>query len=298
MIPQTLSFLAPRWGRVATAWMLAVAVVACDKAPRRVAMDSLLDRDLTLAGAAAPSPLPLTLSDTAPTGPTTPARVPQAVHRTPTTQRPRPPRQVVSTPSAAAPLPSPTPVPSTLPESVTPDRASAAGTRHALGSGSILTGQTTAQLCSLANRPGDRIVASLSTDVASPDGGVLRAGTPILVEMAVPSDAGFAFRVIAVQVDGVLIPITGIVRVDGPTTRHQVSKGGNQGKVIGGAVAGAILGRVLGGGAKGTVIGAAGGAAAGTIAASRNTVTDVCLPSGANLTVTLSAPLVLTTGTP
>ena len=117
--------------------------------------------------------------------------------------------------------------------------------------------------------------------------------------MSTPATPGdFAFRVKAVQVDGVLIPIDGTVQVEGETTERRVSKGGDQGKVIGGAIAGAILGRVLGGGAKGTVIGAAGGAAAGTIAASRNSVTEKCLPAGATLTVTLSAPLVLSPGTP
>ncbi len=142
-------------------------------------------------------------------------------------------------------------------------------------------------------------MAALSVDAVSADGTTLRAGTPILVEMAAPTTSGeFAFRVKAVQVDGVLIPIDGSVQVAGATTERRVAKGGDQGKVIGGAIAGAILGRILGGGTKGTVIGAAGGAAAGTIAAARNTVTETCLPSGAMLTVTLSAPLVLPPGVP
>ncbi|MEQ1690942.1 MAG: hypothetical protein ABMA00_06635 [Gemmatimonas sp.] len=142
-------------------------------------------------------------------------------------------------------------------------------------------------------------MATLTNEVRSPDGAVLAAGTPILVEMSTPNAEGrFAFLVKAVQVEGVLIPVEGSVQVDGATSERRVSKGGDKGKVIGGAIAGAILGRVLGGGTKGTVIGAAGGAAAGTIAAARNTVTETCLPSGATLTVTLSAPLVLTPGTP
>jgi hypothetical protein len=143
-------------------------------------------------------------------------------------------------------------------------------------------------------------VATLVQDVSGPDGARIPAGTPVLVEMAQPAEGGaFAFRVKAVQIDGTLIPIEGTVRAEGTPTERRVSKGGDKGKVVTGAVVGAILGRVLGGGgAKGTVIGAAGGAAAGTIAAARNSVTERCLPAGATLTVTLSAPLVLTQGVP
>lgn len=133
----------------------------------------------------------------------------------------------------------------------------------------------------------------------SPDGTKLTAGTPVLVEMSAPATNGdFVFRVKAVQVAGQLVPIEGTVSVAGETSAHEVSKGGDKGKVISGAIAGAIIGRVLGGGVKGTIIGAAGGAAAGSAAASRNTVTEKCLPSGATLTVTLTAPLVLAEGVP
>ncbi|MEO7998772.1 MAG: hypothetical protein ABI852_15085, partial [Gemmatimonadaceae bacterium] len=143
------------------------------------------------------------------------------------------------------------------------------------------------------NRPGDKIVANLTREVAGPDGALLPVGTPVLIEMAaaVPP-ADFAFLVKGVQVNGKLIPVDGQVTAEGQTNDRRVSKGGDKGKVATGAVIGAILGRVIGGGAKGTVIGAAGGAAAGTIAAARNSVVEHCLPSGANITVTLTGPLV------
>jgi len=160
-------------------------------------------------------------------------------------------------------------------------------------------GRTDAEICSIANRPGDRFVATLVQDVSGPDGARIPAGTPVLLEMAPAGDGGsFEFRVKAVQVDGTLVPLEGTVRVDGTLTERRVSKGGDKGKVVAGAIAGAILGRVLGGGTRGTVIGAAGGAAAGTAAAARNSVTERCLPAGATLTVTLSAPLILTQGVP
>jgi hypothetical protein len=131
--------------------------------------------------------------------------------------------------------------------------------------------------------------------VNGPDGATLPAGTPILVEMTSPAvDGSFVFRVRSVQVNGELVPVQGTVRVGDnvAVTERQVSKGGDKGKVITGAIIGAIAGRVLGGGTRGTVIGAAGGAAAGTIAAARNTQTERCLPAGATLSITLSAPLV------
>lgn len=129
---------------------------------------------------------------------------------------------------------------------------------------------------------------------------MLPAGTPVLVELSAPAtDGAFAFRLRGVQLNGEFIPAEGSVQVvDATTTERQVSKGGDKGKVITGAVIGGILGRVLGGGTKGAVIGAAGGAAAGTVAASRNTVTERCLPSGALLTATLTAPLLLPPGAP
>jgi hypothetical protein len=182
---------------------------------------------------------------------------------------------------AVAPAPTPGPAPA-------PARSLAAGT--------ALAGKTNAAICSLANRPGDRLVAALSAPVTGPDGATLPAGTPILVEMAPPTaDGRFAFRLRSVQVDGELLPVQGTVRVDDETavSERQVSKGGNQGKVVTGAILGAIAGRVLGGDARGTIIGAAGGAAAGTIASARNTQTERCLPAGATLTITLSTPLVV-----
>ncbi len=283
--------------------ILMTAVAACDRTPRLSTVDSLLARDLTLAAAAAPSQVPLSLSDTA----ASPPRVAEVIEqRTPRQTAPRPPAVTRRRPAPSPEMPTkvvvapPTPAaPATTEAPFTPEHVGVGAGHREMGTGTTLVGRTNSALCSLANRPGDRLVATLSVDAVSADGTTLRAGTPVLVEMSAPTTPGeFAFRVKAVQVDGVLIPIDGSVQVAGATTERRVSKGGDQGKVIGGAIAGAILGRILGGGTKGTVIGAAGGAAAGTIAASRNTVTETCLPSGATLTVRLSAPLVLPQGVP
>jgi len=266
---------------------------AGDRALNTEIVDSLLSRDLTLAAGDAPvRPLPATgdtaIGNTAVA--TSSASTSAPAHTTPRPSAPpavRPPRpsrapeSAPPAPTAVAVAPAPTPAPA-------PARSLAAGT--------ALPGKTNAAICSLANRPGDRLVAALSAPVTGPDGAKLPAGTPILVELAPPTaDGRFAFRLRSVQVDGELLPVQGTVRVDDETavSERQVSKGGNQGKVVTGAILGAIAGRVLGGDARGTIIGAAGGAAAGTIASARNTQTERCLKAGATLTITLSAPLVV-----
>lgn len=309
-----------RWRAGLSAALLAGALAACgsDRSGARAA-DSALDRDLTLAGAAGPV-TDIPMGDTA-TRSSSPVRQPQnqaqterPASRGPTPARVPTQRNPQSSGGAGAPTTVPSPAASPDPKpaatssdpnpttaaSASGDPAAAANTGNApgratrsLGAGTTLIASTTSQLCSLANRPGDKIVANLSSEVTGPDGARLPAGTPVLIEMAVAEPpADFAFRVRGVQVNGQLIPVEGRVAADGETTDRRVSKGGDKGKVATGAVIGAILGRVLGGGTKGTVIGAAGGAATGSVIAARNSTVEHCLPSGARITVTLTTPLV------
>jgi hypothetical protein len=270
---------------------------AGDRERNTAIVDSLLSRDLTVAAGDAPvRPLPATgdtaIANTAvattSASTSAPARTTTRPSAPPAERPPRPSRAPAIAPASAPPAPTAVAVAPTPGPAPAPARSLAAGT--------ALPGKTNAAICSLANRPGDRLVAALSAPVTGPDGAMLPAGTPILVEMAPPTaDGRFALRLRSVQVDGELLPVQGTVRVDDETavSERQVSKGGNQGKVVTGAILGAIAGRVLGGDARGTIIGAAGGAAAGTIASARNTQTERCLPAGATLTITLSAPLVV-----
>jgi hypothetical protein len=267
-----------------------------DRAADSASIDSLLARDLTLAAASAPArPIPAEIGDTAISTPTAPAR---AIPRpnAPPVVRPssRPPRTSRPSREPAVPAPSPTPV-AEAPPAAAPAPAPAPSPSRGLASGTTLSAKTNAAICSLANRPGDRVVAELAVPVNGPDGATLPVGTPILVELAPPdADGHFAFRVRSVQVHGELVPVQGTVLVgdDVAVTERQVAKGGDKGKVITGAIIGAIAGRVLGGDTRGTVVGAAAGVAAGTIAAARNSQTERCLPAGATLSITLSAPLV------
>ena len=292
--------------RVASVTVLGFGTACFGDNSRAVLADSALQRDLTLAASAErPSSVAPQLGDTAQSAPQsrasegnpnnraqpdspprrvpTPARVPA---RPSVQQEPAPAPVVTPAPTAPAPT-DPAPAIIAVP-------ASAGAGSRSLGTGTALIASTATQLCSLANRPGDRIVATLRSAVTGPDGGTLPAGTPIVVEMATAEPpADFAFRVKGVQVDGKFIPVEGRVTSDGATTDRRVSKGGDKGKVATGAIIGAILGRVLGGSTKGTVIGAAGGAAAGSVMAARNSTVEHCLPAGATITVTLSSPLAL-----
>lgn len=292
--------------RIAFAAVLALAA-ACGRNDGKAAIrDSALERDLTLAASAEP---PVTvapqLGDTARSTPRTPAEADNSTNRP---QPQSPPKRVpvpTRVPSQPSTQPEPAPATTTAPiptapapaEPVPATNAGSGGSgagKRSVGAGTALIAQTSSQLCSLANRPGDRIVATLNSAVTGPDGTILPAGTPIVIEMAqAEPPADFAFRVKGVQVDGQFIPAEGRVTSDGTTSERRVAKGGDKGKVATGAVVGAILGRVLGGGTKGTVIGAAGGAAAGSVMAARNSTVEHCLAAGATITVTLTSPLVL-----
>ena len=68
---------------------------------------------------------------------------------------------------------------------------------------------------------------------------------------------------------------------------------GDAAKVGAGAVAGAILGRVIGGNKKGTIIGGVVGAAAGAGVAATSKDSDIVLPAGAHIHLTLTKALVV-----
>ena len=164
--------------------------------------------------------------------------------------------------------------------------------------GTVITGRTNGQICARANRPGDKLVITTTTDSFGPDGARLPAGSQIVLEMtAAEAGSEFAFRAKSVQVDTALLPIYGTVRVDSPnqTTRTVQPEGAEKKSTLGTAMKGAILGGLLGG-RKGAIIGAAGAVAAGAVVDRRNAVSEHCLPSGVSLSVILSAPLVLGQG--
>jgi hypothetical protein len=66
---------------------------------------------------------------------------------------------------------------------------------------------------------------------------------------------------------------------------------GDAAKVGAGAVAGAILGRVIGGNKKGTIVGGVVGGAVGAGVAATSKDSDIVLPAGAHIIVTVTKPL-------
>ncbi len=300
---------------------VALALGACDRRSQRVSTaDSLLSRDLTLAAAtpritAAPllgdtagrtdSPValpklsapPIARSQLSPATPTVMVRStpPVAVPAAPAD----PQGLVAGTPAIATPVPYGVNFDAAAGQAVAASAGSTGGSgNNELAFGTVIVGRTNGQICARANRPGDRLVITTTTDSFSPDGARLPAGSQIVVEMTAP-EAGseFAFRAKSVQVDSALLPIYGTVRVDSPTPTSRTVDRERTGKqsTLGTAVKGAILGALLGG-SKGAIIGAAGAVAAGAVVDRRNSVSERCLPSGVSLSVVLSAPLVLGQG--
>ncbi len=156
-------------------------------------------------------------------------------------------------------------------------------------------------MCTISNRPGDKIVASVNAPVTGQNGAVIPAGSSVVLEVASvnqaspPENSTIAFRVRSIDINGVSYPASGDVTAPGGLERQRVpGQGGvDKQKVIGGAIAGAILGQIIGHNTKGTVIGAATGAAAGAAASKMDVAYEGCLPTGAPLRLTLSESLVL-----
>jgi hypothetical protein len=273
---------------LATAAML-LALGACRDRDADSARDSALSRDLTLAAAIArPTPELRDVPDPTPAPEPEVRRTPVPV-RAPVRAAPRErPRPVVEapTPPVEAPAPEPTPAPAPAPRT----GVIAAGTSFGL--------TTDDRACSDANRPGDKMVARTAEPVTGTNGVVFPAGSPVVIEVASVTPGSTAdsstitFRVRSITADGVTHAVTGDVVPTGTLEKRRIDTGGSdKKKVVGGAILGAVLGRVAGGGAKGTVIGAAAGAAVGAAAAGASARYETCVPAGATLRLTISAPI-------
>lgn len=156
---------------------------------------------------------------------------------------------------------------------------------------------TNGRVCAASALVGDKFTATVTEATIGSNGAEIPAGSTVVLEVASvdrsdPIEASrIAFRVRAIDVDGVARPADGDVATLGSLEPVQTASGNERTKVIGGAVAGAVLGRIFGHSTKATVIGAATGAAAGTVAARRSVTSDACLPNGSPLRLTLSRDL-------
>jgi len=288
--------------RVGAVTLLA-ALAACGRDDRpATGADSALDRDLTLAATPVPATRdPLTLGDTAVVMETPPA--PPVAAPMPAPAR-RAPARVASTPAPRVERPTPAPAPAppvavapTTPapapavdEAPTPVRAASAPAGPSLGRGALLAGTTGSRICSVSNRPGDRLVATLAADVTGADGVVLPAGTGVVLEVATVSPQGkVELLARGVSLNGTFHPIVADVAVGEAPLEKRTVTGTNdtKGKAVKGAIAGAIIGQILGRDTKGTIIGAATGAAAGAAAGQLGKKEELCLPAGAPVRISI-----------
>jgi hypothetical protein len=284
------------------------AAAACgrDKARDRAAADSVLARDLALAGQQTAVQPSFQDTSVAPTPEPAPAKQQQRVVE----RQPAPRRAPAEIPRRQAPPPRPvaqTPPPQPAPINALPAPAAAplsapAGPPSEIGAGVNFGLTSGSKVCSNTNLPGDKLVATLNETVTGSNGAVIPAGSTVVLEVTsvTPGEnaesAQVGFRVRSVVVNDKTYHVEATVTPMAPLEKSKVADGdpnADKKKVIGGAIAGAILGQMIGHNTKGTVIGAAAGAAAGAAVAKSGEKWQACLPAGAPLRLTLNAPLVI-----
>lgn len=172
---------------------------------------------------------------------------------------------------------------------------------YSLASGTRIEAAMIETLSSRNGTVGDRFSAEVVRDVQDVDGRVLIPAGSLLhgsiTEVGSAPNPGapgtLTLAVSDVTVGGTVVPLEASIdslvtlREGRPINEADVAR------VAGGAVAGAVLGRVIGGNAKGTVIGGVIGAGAGVIVSAEIKDTDIVLPAGSRLMLTLRHQLAL-----
>lgn len=200
-------------------------------------------------------------------------------------------------PTTSAPPPQSRP-PAPRPRSATPAPPPAPATRTA-AAGTFIDLAVSDTLSSKFTKPGDAFTAAVVKDVTDERGRVVipagstMHGSVVDVKPAPnPREPGtLTLSLSSVTVNGSEYPIE--ARIDSLETVRQGRgiSGGDAAKVGAGAAGGAILGRVLGKNTKGAVIGGIVGAAAGAGVASQTKDSDIVLPKGAHINVTITKPV-------
>ena len=161
---------------------------------------------------------------------------------------------------------------------------------------------TTQTISSRTAKPGDAFTASVVSDVQDAAGrvvipaGSVVSGTITDVKSAPnPSSPGtLTLAVKSVAVNGRSYPINATIDSLATERAGRNVNGGDALKVGVGAAAGAIVGQIVGKNTKGTVIGAVVGAAAGAGYAAATKDSDIRLPAGTHILVTLQQRLNIT----
>jgi hypothetical protein len=200
-------------------------------------------------------------------------------------------RDMPPTPPATAPVTRPVERPRP-PAPAAPTTATlAAGTHFDMAAGDTISTRTA--------KVGDPFTARVVDDVRNAAGRVvIPAGSQVngtVTEVRPnpnPNTPGtLTLAVSSVTIRGTNYPLEGTI--DSLETVHK-GRGittGDAAKVGAGAAAGAILGRVIGGNKKGTIIGGIVGGAVGAGVAQTSKDSDIVLPAGAHIIVTVTKPL-------
>jgi hypothetical protein len=168
-----------------------------------------------------------------------------------------------------------------------------------LGAGAHFDMAATDTITSRTAKPGDAFTARVVEDVRNAAGKiVIPAGSQVNGTISAvkpapnPNTPGtLTLAVSSVTIRGTNYPLE--ASIDSLETVHK-GRGittGDAAKVGGGAVAGAIVGRVLGGNKRGTIIGGIVGGAVGAGVAATSKDSDIVLPAGAHIIVTVTKPL-------
>jgi hypothetical protein len=168
-----------------------------------------------------------------------------------------------------------------------------------LSAGSRFTMATNVMITSKTAKPGDGFSATVVSDVldaagriAIPAGSTVNGTITNVKPAPNPSNPGqLTLAVNSVTVRGTTYPIEATIDSLATERVGRAINGNDALKVGVGAAAGAIVGQVLEKNTKGTVIGAVVGAAAGTAVAAATKSSDIALPAGTHVLVTLSQGL-------
>jgi len=178
-------------------------------------------------------------------------------------------------------------------------RPPAAPTTVTLGVGTHFDMAATDTITSRTAKPGDAFTARVVEDVRNAAGKVvIPAGSSVTGTISDvkpapnPNTPGtLTLAVSSVTIRGTNYPLE--ASIDSLETTHK-GRGittGDAAKVGAGAAAGAILGRVIGGNKRGTIIGGIVGGAVGAGVAQTSKDSDIVLPAGAHIIVTVTKAL-------
>lgn len=281
---------------LASALVFSACTVSEKAADTTLATDSLLNKDLALAGRdtlAQPALQDVPVNPATPVPAPAPANTPRPTTPARVTPRPAP------RPAATAPKTTTTASGNTVTRNPTGTAGtSAGGAVGTIASGSSLALRSNERVCTNTHRVGQSFNATLASSVTGSNGAVIPAGATVNMEITnlkrsenATDKIVMEFDVKSVSFGGRTYPVSAsVASADVDRVRNQPKDKDVQ-KVVGGAVVGAIAGQILGKNTKSTVIGAAAGAAAGAGVAAGTANYEGCVSDGGAIVVTLNSPV-------